>query len=486
MFEDRQPQQGSAELAGSRVRNGVLTDAGSAALSVAIPGPDLIEDLSGLDLAAHADVELTEILRAWSRIESWVTSQKARVIAAVATGRSLSTPDGFGLSNPEREEVAVALHLSGRAAENEIGFAWALMSSNAQTMRALESGSITARNARVIVEETCELNDDQTAEVEVRVLSRAKDQVPSEVRRSCRRAVHAVVPEYEAQAAVCAQQNRCVTLTPASSGMAYLEAYLPAADAQRIYNTLTQAAHLSKRRARDAMRASGLDPMQLPTIDAYRAEALTAIVGSAVRGLVEDGADLGKMQAHVVVDLPTALGLADNPGELRGYGPIPGPLARELASNADWHRWITAAVTGQLIDIGSAKYRPTASLRVLVTARDQYCRFPGCSFPAERCDLDHAQAWSEGGATTIANLGALCRRHHRIKTHTRWELIESQPNGTCTWLTPSGRRITSYVDPLLAEPVGADSDWDTGEFADGDDPASAADHDIGPPGELSA
>ena len=233
------------------------------------------------------------------------------------------------------------------------------------------------------------------------------------------------------------------------------------------------------------MRAAGLDPMRCRQSTPIARKHSRRSLAPPFRGLVDDGADLAKMQAHVVVDLPTALGLADNPGEIRGYGPIPGPL-RELASDADWHRWITAADTGQLIDIGSTKYRPSASLRALVTARDQYCRFPGCSFPAERCDLDHAQAWSEGGATTIANLGALCRRHHRIKTHTRWELIESQPNGTCTWLTPSGRRITSYVDPLLAEPVGADSDWDTGEFADGDDPASAADHDIGPPGELSA
>mgnify|MGYP002682480788 CR=1 FL=1 len=67
----------------------------------------------------------------------------------------------------------------------------------------------------------------EVAEVEARILPRASVQVPSELRRSCRRAVHSVAPQQEEAKAVRATEDRCVTLTPASSGMAYLEALLP-------------------------------------------------------------------------------------------------------------------------------------------------------------------------------------------------------------------------------------------------------------------
>ncbi len=46
------------------------------------------------------------------------------------------------------------------------------------------------------------------------------------------------------------------------------------------------------------------------------------------------------MQLQVTIDLPTLLGLADNPAELPGHGPLPPHLARELAADADWI-WFT-------------------------------------------------------------------------------------------------------------------------------------------------
>lgn len=433
-------------------RRGVLTDSGFEALPDVPPSAELAADLSQLDLSAHSDCELFEILRAWTRVESWVAAHRARVIATAAPCRSISTPEGYGLCDPEREAVAVALKVSPRAAENDIGLARALVDTNQQTIGALEVGAITPRGARVIIEETCELSVEDVAAVESRVLERATNQTPPEIRRAVRRAVHSICPRAEESKAQRAVQDRCVMLSPASSGMAYLEAYLPANEAQVIYNTLTEAAHSAKVRDRQVARDGGFDPSELAPIDVYRADALVALATSEIPGLVQDGTDLSKIQAHVVLDLSTALGLADNPAELRGYGPIPGAVARELASSADWQRWLRADEEGHLVDVGTRRYRPNARLRELITARDQRCRFPGCSYPAERCDIDHAVAWDDGGATEAANLGALCRRHHRLKTHTRWELIDSAPDGTATWLTPSGKRIKSRVEPLLPEP----------------------------------
>ena len=50
-------------------------------------------------------------------------------------------------------------------------------------------------------------------------------------------------------------------------------------------------------------------------------------------------------------------------------------------------------------------------------ARDHGCRHPGCRNQAGWVDLDHVVPHAEGGATDCDNLCCLCRRHHRLKTH---------------------------------------------------------------------
>jgi len=42
-----------------------------------------------------------------------------------------------------------------------------------------------------------------------------------------------------------------------------------------------------------------------------------------------------------------------------------------------------------------------------------------------------------GGATDRANCGMLCRRHHRLKTHTGWELTR-RGDGAVSWTNPTG------------------------------------------------
>ena len=175
-----------------------------------------------------------------------------------------------------------------------------------------------------------------------------------------------------------------------------------------------------------------------------------AIDGSVViagEAVVRDVISAGTI-VNIVMDLPTALGLADNPGELRGYGPIPGTLARELATDASWRRWITDE-HGALTAVGTTRYRPPDALRELVIARDQRCRFPGCHQPAQHCDLDHAMPYNHGGPTDASNLGALCRRHHRIKTTGDWNIADIAPDGTYTWSTPTGEHVRQELEPLL-------------------------------------
>ncbi|MEY3736682.1 MAG: hypothetical protein RLZZ251_398, partial [Actinomycetota bacterium] len=150
---------------------------------------------------------------------------------------------------------------------------------------------------------------------------------------------------------------------------------------------------------------------------------------------------------NLTIDLPTMMGLAENPGQLAGYGPIPASVARQLAADGKWRKFITDPVTGNLLDCGRESYLPSQPLIDFLTARDRICRFPGCSQPARVGDIDHAQSWETGGATNISNLGFLCRRHHRLKTHGNWKL-SSNSDGSCTWTSPRGKEYFVPARPL--------------------------------------
>ncbi|MBE7323089.1 HNH endonuclease [Nocardioides sp. Y6] len=99
--------------------------------------------------------------------------------------------------------------------------------------------------------------------------------------------------------------------------------------------------------------------------------------------------------------------------------------------------------------LSTSRYEPTDRLRRQVILRDRTCVFPWCTRPARSCDLDHVEpfdhdAGGEGrpqpGPTATHNLAALCRSHHRLKTHTGWRLT-SPASGVFEWTSPHGQRF---------------------------------------------
>jgi hypothetical protein len=170
------------------------------------------------------------------------------------------------------------------------------------------------------------------------------------------------------------------------------------------------------------------------------------------------------VHAHVDVTIPldALLGLSDAPGELVA-GCARGPRVavtpdevRELLSDpavtSTMRRLVTDPMTGHLLDVGRTRYEIPARLRDHIAARDRTCRFPGCNRRATGCQIDHAVAWDDGGETTRANLGALCVRHHQMKTHAGWTIGAAADDGSCTWLSPLGRRYEHEAQPVLDRP----------------------------------
>jgi hypothetical protein len=155
---------------------------------------------------------------------------------------------------------------------------------------------------------------------------------------------------------------------------------------------------------------------------------------------------------HVTVPITMLMGLDESPGELRGYGPIPADLARDIAAEGTWQRLLTDPESGTLLDHGRTTYTPPVGLADHVRARDVECRSPICRRTAVDADLDHTVAWNDGGTTSDHNLHARCRHDHRLKTHAPDWTVTQSPDGTITYTTPTGHTYTSQPHDYRPNP----------------------------------
>ena len=162
----------------------------------------------------------------------------------------------------------------------------------------------------------------------------------------------------------------------------------------------------------------------------------------------------GQLRIGVVVPLSSLLGLSDAPGELADRsGLIPGSVLREhivesLGPDSRDEVLFTRLLTdddGRLMDTTELGRYASARLAQAIKVRAGTCRFPTCKVPADRCDLDHHDAWPEG-RTSADNLDPLCRRHHRGKTFA-W-LASVRDHDAVDWTMPDAERYRCMDEPL--------------------------------------
>jgi hypothetical protein len=138
--------------------------------------------------------------------------------------------------------------------------------------------------------------------------------------------------------------------------------------------------------------------------------------------------------------------------EIPGVGWVDAQTVETLLSvvPTDIGRALLDARTGTLMESVNNAYRPSKNVTDFVTTRDGTCRMWGCTRPSRRCDIDHARPWPNG-PTTPANLGGLCRRHHRLKQRRRWT-YRLDPDGTATWTSPTGTKRITHPDHATIPP----------------------------------
>ena len=433
------------------------------------PGYKTLGELIEINPRALSSSGRIDYLSALDRQESWICALKQEALVAIA-GECADEDGGiFGcVDDEEREDVATALRLSPTTAQNRIDVARVLVGHLPNTISALSTGEISVAHATVIARETASairngLSEESIFRVEQTALAHAEFHTPGQVASKVKTTIAKLAPEEFEEIVDRARDSRRVTCYPEADGMATVIAILPAEDAQTVMKSIE--AYILKRNQEelaclcDAVTGISKDCLQhthegaaewsMLSADMKRADALTYIASQALSSLAND------VQPHrrpitisVAIDLPTLLGLAENPGQLAGYGAIPASVARRLAADGNWQRFVSDPTTGNLLDFGREKYTPPQELVDYLLARDRVCRFPGCRRTGQSSDIDHAQSWETGGETNPANLGLLCRRHHRMKTHGGWSL-ESNPDGSCLWKSPKGKTFFVPSRPFL-------------------------------------
>ena len=450
-----------------------ILDIEVAELLRATPGYKILGELIQINPRSLGEAGKLDYLAALDRQESWICALKQEALVAIAG--EVADEDGgvFGcVDDEEREDVATALRLSPTAAQNRIDVARVLVGHLPNTISALATGEISAAHATVIAKETATairngLSEDAVFRVEQTALAHAEFHTPGQVATKVKTTIAKLAPEEFEEIVDRARDSRRVSCYPEADGMATVVAILPAEDAQTVMKSI-EAYILKRNQEEEACTCGGEDggvsrasslcshhnqegatEWSMLSADMKRADALTLLASQALASMADDVRPHRRpITISVAIDLPTLLGLAENPGQLAGYGAIPASVARRLAADGSWQRFISDPATGNLLDFGREKYTPPQELVDYLLARDRICRFPGCRRTGQSSDIDHAHSLESGGETNPANLGLLCRRHHRMKTHGGWSL-ESNPDGSCLWKSPKGKTFFVPARPFL-------------------------------------
>jgi hypothetical protein len=400
------------------------------------PGPILGAFLASLDVSKLSGYDQIVVLRAHQRMASYYHAAIYQDMAAVNT--TMLTFDGYPQPDVEAAEMAaaeirVALHLTRHAADVEMSFALELHQRLPRLFDMLATGTIDVKRAKVIEQGTMHLTDTAAWAVVDEIAQDAPRLTTGELRARLKTLCIATDPDEAKDRCEAAVSERRVVIEPTDAGTANLHAYdLPADEAAAIGNRLHAV----------AKSLHGTDG-ETRTMDQLRADVLV----DYLNGVSQDAGRPGG-NVDVTLTMETLTDLADNPGELAGFGPVIADVARKIANDSGNKLRVIVCddTTGEPTHVVTPTRQPTAQQRRRVLVRNTTCVFPGCRMPARQCDIDHTVSVADGGETCDCNLAPLCRHDHRIKHQHGWT-YRKLPDGTPQWTTQLGHTYTADQMP---------------------------------------
>ncbi|NLS09774.1 HNH endonuclease [Nesterenkonia sp. MY13] len=337
--------------------------------------------------------------------------------------------------------------------------------------KAFRCGAIALTNLRKAAVETLPLihRDDLLEIIDEELVDIAPGKTPTELRSWIIRRIPELDVELFNEAAEEAKERRCVTFHHGTEGMSLIELTIPTIEAKAIEKKVNAAARgMNRAQPKDADKPPVFDetgmhgqPLAAPrSADGFHPASTGTGEGSPVdhdaphpdhdpeitadeiddRTIRQREADLlsawlrdghcytTPISAKICVMVPeeTLTGESEEPAITTDRASvIPAADIRKMAADPEAdHEWYTAGTRKNqrradrdvLSVVYNGRFAPER-LRDAVIFRDGICQATGCTIPAERSDLDHQIPYERAGPTTGSNLWALCRRHHRLKSH---------------------------------------------------------------------
>ena len=211
--------------------------------------------------------------------------------------------------------------------------------------------------------------------------------------------------ETDAEAEERKRAKRFLRLNNVGDGTTTLSGLLPTTDARIVRDALGAIVgmwdHTTETRTNDQKDADALVEL-----------AHSWATGTNTGGSASGGASGGRRSPHVsvVIDVEALTGSGvgfNDKGEI-----VPAEIVRRMMP----YSWISRLLMAGNVPINFGRRQRLASdeqYRTIIARDGAYCRMPGCSIPAQFCEVDHVLAWdAEYGPTDIDWLVLFCVYHH--------------------------------------------------------------------------
>lgn len=232
------------------------------------------------------------------------------------------------------------------------------------------------------------------------------------------------------------RKHRRVTIRSAPDTMSLLTGYLPVEQGVACWAALRQQA--------DARKAAGDERTRGQIMADVLVERLTG------QARAEDV----NIEVQLMMPLDSLLdSRLERAAQLAGFGPLPGPLAREILRTSQGRKWWRRLFTRRtglaetaIVGGDPQRRRFDGWLAQLIGLRDQTCRDPFCDAPIRH--LDHLVPVRSGGPSSLANGRGVCARGNYVREMPGWRVDmvhhgqTSRPH-TIVITTPTGHRYTS-------------------------------------------
>ncbi len=384
-------------------------------LDGAPPGSFLAAAVSTVRRSELEPEQLVELLKAEIRLASHFQAQAARTMVELT--READHEEFAHL------EVGVPLRLTRRASQARVDLAWALVERLPRVFEMLDEGLIDWPRARALVNGTTHLDEGTARQIIDRIAKDAPALTTGQIGARLSRLAIEVEPAAAGLRQESAIEDRRVVAEPLPDGTGEIVGIgLPPDRVSAAMGNLNRTAR-ALRRAGDSR-----------TMDQLRADVfLDLLSGRCHHGEKPAVADIS-------LDVQTAIGLADRPGEIPGWGPVLADVARKVltdSADGEWRFHVTDPDTHEVLTTVTTRRRPTVAQQRAVEARHPRCAFPGCRMPARDSDIDHRDGYATGGTTHTSNLHPLCRFHHRAKDEGGWTELRVDDRDSA-WRSPLG------------------------------------------------